>query len=513
MPGMRTFPLFALAWLAAFVTPCGAAPLDVTPDTLIERAALLRDARSRPWEPTAGRLGNLRFVYLVAPGCVVRVTSGPENRVYPGSQPVQVDETHGSGKPAGAQGHAVRAVKITPGGMQALPRLADRTGPECLTLQLATAHELLLGGDRMAVLFDRVELPALRVTLNPSASLRLWFEDARIGLLGIHSNAHVLAGGTGQVEWLQLSASQRATSLLFHDMAARHIGASALTTHVRFSVRITPETAAGYYQPARAPGKLAELYPIWIDGPLAALKVPAGSVYPMPLTPALRDETRGLRNDLLREAGPSPARAAGAPDQAVPAGAEPVSPRQRVSDALQPLLPARMQIGKVDLWKDGAALEGRAPDEATVREGVQRLLQAGDVRHAQVALIRRDAGPDAVGFRVLVTLACSAPGEPSVCLPVPGTAYTAAQVQAALEPITGPEAPITRLDLRADGTVLLEGTGDDAQARAALDRIQRQAPWLAGGSSTYGKGRYAATLRMACKAPPQPGGLCAVPQR
>ena len=33
-----------------------AATLDVTPDTLIERANLLRDARERPWDPATGRM-------------------------------------------------------------------------------------------------------------------------------------------------------------------------------------------------------------------------------------------------------------------------------------------------------------------------------------------------------------------------------------------------------------------------------------------------------------------------
>ena len=54
------------------------------------------------------------------------------------------------------------------------------------------------------------------------------------------------------------------------------------------------------------PGKLAELYPIWIDGPVSALKVPAGRVNPMPLTSALRDETRALQQDVMGLAGPRP---------------------------------------------------------------------------------------------------------------------------------------------------------------------------------------------------------------
>ena len=64
-------------------------------------------------------------------------------------------------------------------------------------------------------------------------------------------------------------------------MDARHVGVSATTTRTRFSIRIGADTEAGYYQPASAPGKIALEYPIWIDGPVSALKVPAGRVNPM----------------------------------------------------------------------------------------------------------------------------------------------------------------------------------------------------------------------------------------
>ena len=40
---------------------------------------------------------------------------------------------------------------------------------------------------------------------------------------------------------------------------------------------------------------------------------------------------------------------------------------------LQPLLPSGVTLGKIDLWKDGAALEGRAPDDRSVREWAQAL--------------------------------------------------------------------------------------------------------------------------------------------
>ncbi len=336
--------LLAGALLCATTVHANAAPLDVTPATLIERANLLRDARERPWDPATGRLGNLRHVHIIANGCTVRVVSGAENRLFLGrgaafsvTEDTPMADRNGKNRPP------PRDVTIAPGpAVSAIPRLAADTGGPCFTLQLATAHEMLLRGDRLTVLFDRVELPALRMYVNPSHSVKLWFHDVRMGMLSLAVNAAAGAGGTGQVEWLQLESTQRTSALLFHDMDARHARVSALTTGARFSVRIGKDTDAGYYQPARAPGPIALEYPIWIDGPVEALKVPAGRVNPMPLTNALRDETRALRLAVMDGAGPAPVLPS--PDAAAPppsmraVGGEPVSARQRVADVLQPLL-------------------------------------------------------------------------------------------------------------------------------------------------------------------------------
>lgn len=392
--------LAALAWATAPLAP--AAPLDVTPDTLIERANLLRDARERPWDPATGRLGNLRQVHIIANDCTVRVVSGAENRLFLGRGTFQVVDTTSSADRQG--GNQPKAYDVTISATQSastIPRVGADNAAVCFTLQLATAHELLLRGDGLKVLFDRVDLPTLRISLNPSHGMKLWFHEVRLGLLSIGSNASVLAGGTGQVQWLQLASSQRSTSLLFHDMDVRHAGVSTTTTGARFSVRIGADTDAGYYQPARAAGDLANLYPIWIDGPVSALKVPAGSVHPMPLTSALRDETRALQQDMVGSAGPRPVLPAPDPGSPPPPGAqaasgEPVSPRQRVSDVLQPLLPSGVTLGKIDLWKGGAGLEGRAPDDAAVRQWVQALQNSGEVRYPQVAWIRRES--DQVGL-------------------------------------------------------------------------------------------------------------------
>lgn len=516
---MHTFrPLILSALLCAAVTLAGAAPLDVTPDTLIARANLLRDARDRPWDPATGRLGNLRHVRIVADDCTVRVVSGGENRLILGRGSFGVTEdTHGTSRQEGPR-PLVRDVAITTGPSASIPRVGPDNGAVCFTLQLATAHELTVGGNRLTLLFDRVELPALRMFLNPSADLRVWFNDVRLGLLSVKSNASATGGGTGQVEWLQLDSSQGSTALLFHDMNARHIGVSATTTGARFSIRIGKDTDAGYYQPARAAGALARLYPIWIDGPVAALKIPAGNVDAMPITSLQRDQTRALREDVMGRAGPMPVLpvlpALQASDRALPPStqsldAEPVSPRQRVSDVLQPRLPPGVTLGKVDLWKNGGALEGRAPDDATVRQFVNELNRSGEVRNAQVAVVRKDA--DRVAYRVLVTFMCAAPGERSVCLPATGGAYTGQQVEDALRPVLGNDVTLSRLTLREGSMVELEGLGSDADARAALDRIRKQVPWLEASISGYGKGTFSARLRMVCTVPQRAAGICSAP--
>lgn len=508
-----------LAALACATTALAhAALLDVTPDTLIERANLLRDARERPWDPTTGRLGNLRHVHIIANDCTVRVVSGAENRLFLGRGMFQVvDTTYGADRHAGSRPRPYDVTISAAQGASAIPRVGADNTAVCFTLQLATAHDLLLRGDNLKVLFDRVDLPVLRISLNPSHGMKLWFHEVRLGLLNVKSNASVVAGGTGQVQWLQVDSSQGSTSLLFHDLDARHARVSATTTRARFSIRIGADADAGYYQPASASGDLARLYPIWIDGPVSALKVPAGRVHPMPLTSALRDETRALQQVVMGLAGPRPVLPAPAPGSLPPPGAqaasgEPVSPRQRVSDVLQPLLPSGMTMGKVDLWKDGAALEGRAPDDLAVRQWVQVLQRSGEVRNPQVAWVRREA--DQVAYRVLVTFLCAAPGGRSVCLPAAGSAYTAQQVEDALRPVLGNDVTLTRLTLREGKLVELEGRGSEAEARAALERVRQQVPWLEGSSSGIGQGTFSARLRMVCAVPPRPApGICAAPDR
>ena len=497
-----------LALLCALVAHSSAAPLDVTPQTLLEQANRQRDARELPWDPSTGRLGNLRHVNIVAPDCTVRVVSGAENRLYAGRGSVRIAESPSVRDRQPGPGPTPRNLTITATTAEAgssLPRI-DASGPVCFTLQVATAHDFIVGGDRLAVLFDRVEQPYLRLFLNPSYGLKLWFRDVRVGSLAVDSNAAAKAGGTGQVEWLSLASSQGTTALLFHEMDARHVGVSTTTTDPRFSIRIGPQTEASYYQPARAPGNIVLHYPIWIDGPITALKIPAGQVNAMPITEAIREDARKLREEVIGRSGPMPPLPASA-STLPPVGRAPrewISPRQRVADALEPFLPPGVTLAKVDLWKHGGAVVGHAPDDAAARRFVDKLKGSGEVRNVKVAAIRRES--ERVSYRILVNLMCEAPGERSVCLPGTG-AYTRQQVEDALKPLLGHDIVLTKLELQEGGSmVYIEGRAAEGQVTAALERIATQARWLESSRSGVGNGNFRAWLRMVCTVPPRAEG-------
>lgn len=502
MPLRSLLPRMLLGLCTALAIVASAAPLPDTPDTLIERSRLLRDAQDRLWDPGSGSLGNLRQVRIVADGCTVRVVSGADNRLIGPFDRVRLTEDSRGASGQRAPSRDVSLIVQASRGTQ--PR-----GSVCLTLQVATADNFILGGHDAAFLFDRVRLPAVRIYLNPSVPLSLWFQDVQLGLLSVSSNAAALAGGTGQVEWLKLDSSQSSTALLFHEMNARHIGVSATTSKVRYSIRIGPDTQASYYQPARAAGQVAQLYPIWIDGPLNALDVPAGHVHAMPLTPAIRSEARALREEVLGRAGPGPLLPPAAPWGPLPGGNAPVSQGQQVADGFESYLPPGVQLTAVQMWKAGGALEGTAPDVPAVKALVQALSRSPDVRYAQLAYTRPQGSQ--VAYRVLFNLSCAAPGEASICLPGNGgSTYTEEQVRGELLPLLGPRVTLTRLQLRGQD-LQLEGHATDAEANSALQRLRQQAPWLQISASSVGNGNFWTRLHMVCAAPPQPQvGLCQV---
>ena len=102
-----------------------------------------------------------------------------------------------------------------------------------------------------------------------------------------------------------------------------------------------------------------------------------------------------------------------------------------------------------------------------------------------------------------------------MCLPATGSAYTQQQVEDALRPVLGNGVTLTKLVLR-DGKrgqlVELEGSGSEAEVRAALERVRQQVTWLTASSDGIGQGTFSARLRMVCAAPPRPApGICAAP--
>ena len=475
-----------------------AAPLPDTPETLRERSKLVRESRDRLWDPASGQLGNLRTVRIVANGCAVRVVSGSENRLIGPREGVRVTEEGRGG--VGVPG-TPRDVLIAVAQADPLPR-----GAVCLTLQVATADDFILSGNNTSMLFDQMELPAVRIYLNPSSQLRLWFQDVKVGVLKVSSNASAKVGGTGQVKWLTLNSSDSSTAMFFHEMEARNVGVSATTTNSRFSIRIGSDTKAGYYQPARAGGEIYKLYPIWIDGPLNVLEVPAGRVDVMPLTPAIRSEAQALREEVTGRAGPQtvfPPPDAGAPLAVAPV---PITPSQKVADGFARYLPPGVALTSVQMMNAGGALEGTAPDETAVATLVKALGGSPDVTYVQRGYTRPQDGR--VAFRVIFNLACAAPGEVSVCLSGSGGAYTEEQIRAELLPLLGPRVMLSQLQLNGR-EVRLEGDASDADANAALDRIGQQARWIRSSSSGVGKSRFQVLLFMVCAAPPpREGGIC-----
>ena len=121
-----------LASACPFLVEASAAPLDVTAQTLLEQVNRQRDARDLPWDPSTGRLGNLRHVNIVAPDCTVRVVSGTENRLYAGWGSVRVSDSPRVPDREGSRGPTARDLTLTfvSGATNpALPRIGDASGP------------------------------------------------------------------------------------------------------------------------------------------------------------------------------------------------------------------------------------------------------------------------------------------------------------------------------------------------------------------------------------------------
>lgn len=524
----------SIAWLAFVAVPAFAADtlLPTSPESYLSQADRVRRSHDRVWSPGAGQLGNLRHLQIAAPGCVVRIVSGNENRVFPGTRDVIVVEQSRVLDANPEERPIPRDVVLSPDRRLACPgpgscglsvtpatRAPRVAGTACFTVQIATAHDLLLGGDGLTVVVDRVRQPALRITINPSADLRLWFEQVDFGWLSIGANAAARVGGNGKIDFLSGGSSNSASAMYLHEFDARHIGISATTTGTRWSIRIGADTQASYHQPARAPGRIAQMYPIEIDGPIDRLEVPVGRVDPRPLSDATRAAARTLRDAVLTQAGPAPRLPAAdpsVPSATAAAAALPLGPNERVAQVVSRYLPASVRITEIALWKGGGRLEGLAPDAATAKDITRRLTKSGEFTHVDIrGAVPRDGG---FAFSGLMHFSCDAPGQPSLCPPGndrrrPGT-YTEDQISKVVHTLLGPT--ITVHDVRLIGTTInVEADApNETEARAALERLAQERGLFRTSVTGYMPGEepssFEAKLKLICDRPPKPDGICGV---
>ena len=494
------------------------ASLPSSPESYLSQAARVRQSINRPWAPESGQLGNLRHVQITAADCVVRVISGSENRVFPGTREVIVVERSRVLDAAPNEQPAPRDVVLAPDRRQACPGPgscgvsvtavtdaphASAADTVCFTVQLATAHDLLLGGDGMSVLVDRVRQPALRIAINPSGRLRLWLEKVDIGLQG--------------------SSSSGGSVMMLHEFRAHHIGVSSTTTGTRWSIRIGADTEAGYYQPAHAPGAIAGKYSIEIDGPIERLDVPASRVDPLPLSKATRIAARALREEVLVQAGPTPV--IPAPEANLPLASEaaaklPSDARERVAEVASRYLPASIRITNVALWKQGGRLEGIAPDAASARGIVHLLENSGEFTYVGGGGgLPRGNG---YAFSTQLSFSCDAPGEPSICPagdPALSGAYSDAQVRDSLGALLGSSVILRDVRLNGDTIQMKAVATSEVEARAGLERISQHKGLFRLSTSGIGPPRNGsvieidAELKLICAVPPKPDGICSARSR
>ncbi|QBB70861.1 hypothetical protein ELE36_11120 [Pseudolysobacter antarcticus] len=511
---------------------CGtSATLPSSAESYVSQAARVRQSADRPWAPEAGQLGNLRHLQITAPDCVIRIVSGTENRVFPGSRGVIVVERSRVLDADPNEQPAPRDVVLAIDRVHACPGLGSCGvsitsatsapsigGAVCFTVQLATAHDLLLGGDDLSVLVDRVRQPALRIKVNPSYRMQMWLEQVDIGLLSIDVNAAAHIGGNGQIDFLQAGSSSGGSTMFLQDFHAHNIGVSTTTTGTHWAIRIDADTKAVYYQPARAPGAIAENYGIEVDGPINRLDVPVGRVDPYPLREVTRIATRVLRDDVIAHAGPAPQLPPSdpaLPSAKVAAAALPIDSRERVAQVVARYLPPSIRITNIALWKQGGRLEGIAPDAAMAHDVVRLLTNSGEFTYVSGGgSIPRDGGH---AFSTQLSFACDAPGQLSTCPaghPMSPDRYSYVQISDAINVMLGPTVTVRDLRRTDDAFELKAVAPNEAEARAALQRLGQRTDFLRVSISGYGPSRSGAatdinaTLKLICAVPPKPDGIC-----
>lgn len=509
-----------------------------TRDGYLDQAARVRNAVDRPWDPVAGRLGNLRHLHIAAAGCAVRLVSGTENRVFPGSidvvvadgrrvfdkdpdaKPTPRDVTLGATASQACPGGCGGAATIDTA--TRAPRLAE-TGDVCFTVQLASAHDLLLSGQDLVVLVDRVRQPSLRLIVNPSYDTRVWLQDVDIGSLTLMVNATAKVGGTGRIEYVGASSSDGSSAMYLHELDVSELGVSATTTGTMWSARIDDDSTVSYYQPARTSRESVKGYPIEIDGDPSRVGMPANKVDPRPLQQATRDTARALRESVLRRMGPTPPLPVS--DALLPLPSAPISTlprdaRDYLTDVLMRDLPATTRFTRVDLRKKGEAwVEGVVPD-AAARNEIERILKdTGELLH--VAVYGRPETKDGQGFAANLYFPCDQPGEPSTCPagdPRRKGVYSEMQVIERLETLLGPNVTLHDARLEGDKIYVDAYAATEAEALAALERIRADKSMFRTSASGHGPANgssrisITAHLELRCARPPRPNGICPAPR-
>lgn len=538
MPSIATRSFLSLL---LFLATIGSAFADnrflSTPDGYLDQAGRVRQGFDRPWDPEAGRLGNLRHLHIAAPGCAVRLVSGSENRVFLGSGAVfvadreRVFDDDPDAKPTPRDVVlAQTGTQACPGGCgrakvtaaTLAPRLSE-TGNVCFTVQLASAHDLLLSGQDLVVLVDRVRQPWLRISVNPSYDTRLWLQDVDIGALMLKANATAQVGGTGRIEYVGASSSDRSSAMYLHELDVMQLGVSATTTGTMWSARIDDDSTVSYYQPAKTSRESVKGYPIEIDGDPSRVEMPANKVDARPLQQATRDAARALRESVLRRVGPTPPLPVS--DASLPLPSEAAAlVKPDAGDYLARVLlrelPATTRFTRVQLRKAGEGwVEGVVPDLPAMKE-IERILKAsGEFLH--VAVYSRPVTKDGQAFAMNLFYPCDEPGQTSTCPvgdPRRNGAYSEIQVIEKMETILGPGATLHDARLEGDRIYVTGYAATEADALAALERIGADKTLYRTSASGHGSAHsgtrtnITAHLVLRCMRGPRPDGVCPAPR-
>jgi hypothetical protein len=292
-------------------------------------------------------------------------------------------------------------------------------------------------------------------------------------------------------------------------MDADNVGVEASTTNVEFSIRINPGAQAEYHNPARAPGKVAELYPVWIDGKIEDLKIPAGRVHPMPLTDDVKNVVDTLKKEVLSRFGTRTAVSTSYQEKVV----LPPSPRQQIADAFSPYLPLETSFSEIQLAKNEGYIEGKAPTQEVAKAFVSALSKAPDVKYIQLAYTKPQ--DKEVFFRVLFNLACPTTGKTLNCKISDGgneEKYDVNLIRTELQKLLGPEIKLISMEIK-ENRLNMEASATEAVAKTAKKRISEEAAWLRTSTSGIGNGSFSASMELLCEPikKSQLGHLCQKP--